>query len=150
NVLVANTYDAAGRVSTQTNGRGLTTTFSYGVPRAGDTSIIDPRGETTIHVYDEQLRIAQIIDALGNAVDFGYDTANNRTSVIDQNGHTTLFGYDGQGNVTRITDALGNITLFTYDAQNNRTSATNATGATTTFGYATPGNLSSIRDALGN
>ncbi len=148
NVLVANTYDSAGRVGTQRNGRGFTTSFAYGVPRPTDTSISDPRGATTIHVYDEQQRLVQIFDAVGEAIDFAYDASNNRTAIMDQNGRITLFNYDSVGNAIRITDPVGNTTAFTYDSRNNLTGATNARGFATVFSYDAAGNLTSIKDAL--
>jgi RHS repeat-associated protein len=149
-LLVENTYDAAGRVIAQVNGRGFVTTFAYGSPQPGDTSITDPRGGTTNHTHDEQLRPIAVTDPLGHQVSLTYDAESNRISIRDENGAITRFTYDDRGNTTSIIDPLGHILAFTYDPGNNRTSLTNARGLTTTLQYDAQGNLSSVQDALGN
>jgi RHS repeat-associated protein len=148
--LLQNTYDAAGRVITQTNGRGFTTTFAYNTPSSGQTTITDARGNQTVHSYDSSLRITTITDALGGTVGYGYDANNDRTAVMNQNGKTTTFMYDANGNVTSIIDPLGNSSGFTYDAKSELLTATNPKGNATTFSYDSNGNLKSIHDALGD
>lgn len=150
NRLLANTYDDAGRVATQSNGQGFVTTFSYSTPQAGDTSITDPLGNKTVHTHDAQLRLVEVTDANGNKIKYTYDANNNRTSIVDQNGKQTLFSYDDRGNMTMITNPLGNSNSFTYDNRNNPTSATSPRGFITTFNYDSIGNLTKIQDALGN
>jgi RHS repeat-associated protein len=147
--LLQNTYGAAGRVISQTNGRGFTTTFAYNTPSSGQTTITDARGKNAVHTYDASLRITSITDALGGIVSYTYDSNNDRASVTNQNGKTTTFTYDGNGNVTAITDPLGNSSAFTYDAKNDLLSATNPKGKTTSFSYDSNGNLKTIQDALG-
>jgi RHS repeat-associated protein len=150
NRLVSNTYDDAGRVVTQTNGRGFTTTFAYGMPHTGDTTITDPRGNQIVHTHDAQLRLIAITDANGGKVNYTYDARRNRTSITDQNGRTALFSYDERGNLISITNPVGNIISFAYDSRNNLISEANARGFSTTFGYDPNGNLIQVRDALGN
>lgn len=57
NTLVRNAYDEFSRVIAQTNGRGFKTTFAYDVAGPTQTRITDPRGSTTIHNYDPELRL---------------------------------------------------------------------------------------------
>jgi RHS repeat-associated protein len=148
--LLQNTYDSAGRVVTQSNGRGFVTTFAYDTPSSSQTTITDPRGKNTIHTYDASLRITTITDALGGGVSYSYDANNDRTGVTNQNGATTSFGYDGNGNLTSVTDALGDSSTFTYDAKNNLLTSTNPKGKTTTFSYDANGNMLTTTDALGH
>lgn len=148
--LLQNTYDAIGRVISQTNGRGSTSVFAYGAPTPTDTTITDARGNQTIHSYDSSLRIMKITDAAAGITSFTYDASNNRQTVTNENGKTTSFSYDTQGNVTGITDPLAHSIAFTYDPQNDLLAAANAKGKTTTFSYDTKGNLRTIQDALGN
>jgi RHS repeat-associated protein len=150
NTLLKNTYDAQGRVISQTNGRGFTWQFAYNTPAAGQTTITDARGNTTIHMYDSSLRIVGILDALGHTTNYAYDSNNDRTSVTSQNGNVTSFSYDANGNVTGVTDPLSKTTAFTYDANNNLLSVTNPKGQTTSFSYDSHGNLTGIQDALGD
>ncbi len=144
------TYDAIGRVISQTNGRGFTSVFAYGTPNPTDTTITDARGTNTVHTSDASLRIVKITDAAAGIVSFTYDASNNRKTVTNQNAKTTSFTYDVQGNITGITDPLTNAVAFTYDTKNNLLTATNAKARTTTFTYDVKGNLKTIQDALGN
>jgi RHS repeat-associated protein len=150
NTLLQNTYDAQGRVTTQKNGRGFAWTYAYGSPAVGQTTITDPRGNTTIHTYDPSLRIIAITDALGGTTAFAYDSQNNKTNIKDANSHATNFTYDAQGNLLSATDANGNARTFTYDSLNDLLTATTPKGNTTTFTYDSVGNLTAFRDALGN
>jgi RHS repeat-associated protein len=150
NTLLQNRYDTGGRVVSQTNGLRHTWTFAYGTPNPEDTTIIDARGNKTVHTYDSLLRIVQIRDPLNGTDAFTYDANNNRTSITNQNGKTTAFVYDGQGNITTITDSNGNTNTFTFDGRNNLLSATDPKATATTFSYDSNGNLTSVVDALGN
>jgi RHS repeat-associated protein len=147
--LLKDTYDAAGRVISQTNGDGFTTTFAYDTPGTNQTTITGPLGNTTVHRYDSSLRITAILDVLGGTVSYTYDADNNRTSVTNQNGKTTTFAYDAQGNVTGATDPFGKTTAFQYDAKNDLTQITDRLGRVTTFVYDAKGNLMGITDAAG-
>ncbi|HLG95951.1 MAG TPA: RHS repeat-associated core domain-containing protein [Bryobacteraceae bacterium] len=145
-----NLYDAQGRVLTQANGRGYVTSLAYNTPAAGTTTITDPLGNATQHVYDVGMRLIQMKDANGGVVSYTYDLNNNRTSRTDQNGNTTTTSYDGHGNATGIGDPLGNARAFAYDSKNNLLTSTNPKGATTTFSYDVYGNLTSLRDPAAN
>jgi YD repeat-containing protein len=113
NTIVQNIYDTFSRVTAQTNGRGFTTTFAYGVPGPRQTRVTDPRGNSTIHSYDAQFRLIEVTDPLGNTTDVVYDSDNNRTQIIDKNGAVTRFTYDVQGNVTTIIEPSNATTAFT-------------------------------------
>src|SRR3989442_2776862 len=60
---VVNTYDGSGRVISQSNGRGFTTSFTYDSPNAGDTSVTDPLGRVTVHTHDALLSMTKITDS---------------------------------------------------------------------------------------
>lgn len=149
-VYMHNTYDAQGRVVLQTNARGFATTFAYDTPSPGTTTITDPLGNVTQHLYDSKLRFIAVVDAHGGSTSFTYDDNNLRTSVTNPNDEMTHFTYDAQGNVTGITDPIGNTGAFAYDAKSNLLSATDATGNTRTFAYDLHSNLIAFHDALGN
>jgi RHS repeat-associated protein len=148
-LLLQNSYDPIGRVVSQTNGRGATSTFTYGVPTPTDTTITDARNNQTIHSYDSAFRILKITDAAGGVVSYDYDENNNRTRIINQNGKATNLAYDAGGNVTAITDPTANTSKFIYDNKNNLLLATDAKGNATSLTYDSNGNLTSIVDALG-
>jgi YD repeat-containing protein len=149
-VYVQNTYDSSGRVATQKNGRGLTTTFGYNTPTSGTTTVTDPLGNVTQYVYDANTRLAQIVNAQGATTSYAYDTHNNKTAITNANGRTTHFTYDGYGNVTSVTNPLGDTANFTYDVKNDILTATSPAGGVTTFSYDGNGDLVTTQDALGN
>ena len=149
-IYVQNTYDGSGRVISQQNGLGFTTTFSYNTPNPGTTTITDPLGNVTKHVYDTNSRIVQLLNPQGGSTSYTYDANNNKIAITNPNGKTTQFTYDGIGNVTSVTNPLGNTAFFTYDSKNDILTSTNAAGAVTAFSYDGNGNLIKTQDALGN
>lgn len=108
------TYDDFGRVKTQTDGRGNTTTYGYdNDDRATSTAFSDgtqtvtntfdgngnqtqqvSAGGTITNSYDQQNRlIATQNSAGGGKVQYGYDLAGNTITVVDAHG-TVSQGYD--------------------------------------------------------
>ena len=144
--VMTNTFDSSGRVSAQTNAAGSTWTFNYG---SGQTSETDPRGCTTVHVYDARFRETQKTDCLGGVTTYAYDARGNRTSITDPLGHVTSYTYDSSGNVLSVTDALGKVTNYTYDAKGDVLTKTDPLGNATTYTYDGSGNQLTITDALG-
>ncbi len=149
-MYVQNNYDSQGRVISQTDARRFTTTFAYNTPASGVTTIIDPLGNVTKHIYDPNNRIVEIVNAQIGATNYTYDANNDRTAVKDANGNVTQFVYDSNGNIISVLDALGHISSFKYDAQNDILAYAEPAGNTTTFVYDSKGNLISIQDVLGN
>jgi RHS repeat-associated protein len=150
NVLLRNTYDASGRVISQTNARGYTTTFSYNTPATAQTTITDPLGHKTIHTYDSAMRIARITDALGHASSYTYDSHNNLASITDARGNTSKLTYDSLGNMLTYTDPLGNKASFSYNSFSAPLTITTPKGNTTTLKYDEKGNLTTVQDPAGN
>jgi YD repeat-containing protein len=58
-------------------------------PATNITTITDPVGNVTKHVYDNDLRIVQIINAQGGTSSFAYDSNNNKTAITNANTETT-------------------------------------------------------------
>jgi RHS repeat-associated protein len=130
-----NTYDSSGRVISQTDPMGYTTTFNYCVnaatgacmnPATGDglVTVTDPDGNSTVYDYVEGTEAAKS----------GF-TGTTLTSETDENPNTssgTLLNTsstDGDNNTTANTvDGLGNITTTVAPASTGT--------ATTTTGYA--------------
>ncbi len=140
--------------------------------------IIDPLGRVGARTeYDETGRLKQIVNVNGQAVDMGYDLANDRQVVRDQLGNETIYVYDNRGNVLTEIDAVGKITKrkydddnnlleevlitpetgvngyktkYTYDGQGNQLTRTNAMDETDIYTYNSQGKLLTSTDALGN
>lgn len=158
-------YDAASRVVEQTDALGGKTCFYYGVtvgiydptyncptlnpgPAAGQTTVVDPRGNATTYDYDMNFRTTKVTDALGGTVQYGYDSNGNRNSVTDQNGHTTSSSYDSKGNVLSSTDALNHSWSWTYNSNNDPTLETDPLGRQVQYTYGGRWCVSSTRAAL--
>jgi RHS repeat-associated protein len=167
-----NTYDAAGRVETQTLADGGVTRFAYTVV-AGTvvaTTITDPAGasrrsrfaggyareridaggqsQTLVRAVGTNLLQAQT-DPLGRTTRFTTDAAGNITQVTDPLGQEWRTTYDPTFTVplTR-TDPLQQTTTFAYDPKGNLTAVTDPLTQTTTLAYTATGDLLSITDAL--
>ncbi len=172
-----NIYDSANRVVEQTNQTGGKTCFYYGTapsytsaacpgvtpaPAAGQTVVVDARGNKTTYDFDTKFRTTSITDQNGGVTSFAYDSANNRTCITDPLNNRTGLGYDAAGNVTQVIDALntdatcglkqaGVKWTFTYTAKNDVDLATDPLGRQTDYIYDTAGNLTRVvpKDAGG-
>ena len=171
----ATTYDAYGRVLTQTNGLGQATAYAYDdgnrsiavtTPdglvmttqrnRHGETvKIIAPGGGETLYEYDRSGRQVRVTDALGHYSTAEYDKRGLLVATVagDGAGARTEYTYDAAGRrLTRTEDAgsgrLNLVTTWTYDAQGRQLSVTDPAGIQATLSYDREGRvLSSVRDA---
>ena len=155
-------YDAASRVVEQTDALGGKTCFYYGTPvgiydqtyncpalnpgpAAGQTTVVDPRGNATTYDYDTNFRTTKITDPLGGTIQYGYDANGNRNSVTDQNQHTTASTFDSMGNVLSRTDALNHTWTWTYNANNDPTLETDPLFRQVEYTYGDGKNLTRVR-----
>jgi YD repeat-containing protein len=175
NFRVRNTYDSSGRVTSQEDGTGAVTTFSYTTAGDGlaETDVTHPGGGITTDLYSGQM-LLESIDALGGAIQYVYNQYLEPIAVTDPLGNITTSAYDSNGNLTSQTDPLGNVQTWTYDSHDNLTKYANpgghvygdtynamdeptsmvvpggTAGETTTYTYDAAGNLTSSVDPRGN
>ena len=140
---VTNTYDAQGRVATQRDQLGRTTTFDYtSIPSA--TKITDPKGNVRVDTFDYGLLVKRTLGygtPAAAAWQYRYDPATlARTAILDPNGELTTMAYDSVGNLLASTDPLGRTTWSSYNALNQPLAVSDAAGVTTTFTYDAAGN----------
>jgi RHS repeat-associated protein len=118
------------------------------------TTVVDPRGLTTSHRFNNIGFDNEGTDALGQKTVVIRDASNQVAASTDPLGRTTRFEYDTRGNVTKITDPAGTATDFEYETAFNRvTKITQRPDATTTliteFTYdPANGNLLTVKDPL--
>lgn len=170
-------YNSDGNVTQATYlaGTSSAATWNYAYTSAFDepASITDPQSHTTTYNYDSYGNLTAVVDANGNAEEFGYNSAGQVTSVTkfvngnplttifsyiggdlasatDPMGRTTQFSTDAVGRIIGITDPLGNATRITYDALDRITQRTDPLGNNTGYSYDPDGNLLGITDARGN
>ena len=141
------TWDAFGRMATSTNGRGVTTTYTYdkldrvtktaftggSVTTPDVTYTYDTAGRvgtrtdasgTTTYGYDDLGRLtSRGSTAGGGTIGYGYDKASNLTSVTDTRG-TTTYEFDDSGVPTAMRylhDGITKLLLFGVDSKGRRT-----------------------------
>jgi RHS repeat-associated protein len=153
---VVNSYDSSGRITSQQDQLGRTTTWSYsGDPSSasgGTTAITDPEGNVTQDIYQDGL-LTQQTKAYGTAAaatwQYVYDpTTAALVEETDPNGNMTSYSVDGNGNRVSMTDPLGRYTQWTYNSLNEVLTKTDPSGVTTTHSYDTHGNLLSVSTPL--
>lgn len=167
-------YDAAGNVTSITNGLGQVSYFSNynGHGQAGridrpDGGVVlrnfDVRGRlvwrsvngaTRAHAYDNAGRLYQTTEPDGSWRRRNYDSAGYLGSVTNQRGETTSFGRDVDGKVTSriVYAANGAVVQARYTLYNSlgRVAAVIDTqNNRTQLSYAADGRLSSVTNPLG-
>ncbi|MCC6141994.1 MAG: hypothetical protein IT389_15420 [Nitrospira sp.] len=161
NIHVTNTYDANGRVATQTQADGTTYQFAYTLDGNGNviqTDVTDPRGILKRFIFNSTGLITTVTDAFGQpeaqTTTYEWQTNTNLLlSVTDALNRKTAYTYDSKGNtltVTKLaTTANAVTTTFTYEPVYNQVATvTDPLNHTTTFGYDAKGNLTTITNAL--
>ena len=131
---VTNTYNSEGRLATQKDGVGNTSSFTYGTQI---TMVTDPRGHLTTQLFDPRWRLESQTDVVNLEtflLQYFYEDAwDNLTRTIDRNGNQTTFVYDDRGNVITKTDPPvppdpAFVTNYEYDTKNNLTRVLDARG----------------------
>ncbi|MEX0834364.1 MAG: RHS repeat-associated core domain-containing protein [Actinomycetota bacterium] len=143
-VVVDNEYDDAGRVLTQTDGRGKVSTFSFD-DETGRTTFTDPKGTSWTDSYTGNVLESQE-DPLGNTWSYGHNARLDRTSITDPLGNTTTLVFDADHNLTRRTSPapLSYVEEWSYNTRNDVTSYVDGRGNETTYEYDAQGNLTEI------
>jgi len=155
---VAKTYDANGNVLTITDGLGNKTTNTYDALNRLVTST-DANSGVTTRTYDSADRILSVTDADKNAATFTRDGFGEVIQQVSPDSGTTVYHYDSDGNLTSKTDALSIVTNQTFDSLDRILTtvfpASSAENVTYTYdqtgtGYAFGvGRLTSVKDAAG-
>ena len=173
------TFDGDGRVDTQTDGEGNTTTFQYEQPPNDEgTAVVDPLGQVSRYVHTDGENLSGATDTAGNADASTYDANNRLVSYTDRLGNEAVFTYhDPSGFPASVTDFSGAtwtmayqqqmqdgfrfyvprqltfpegaIERYEYDARGNRTSATDRAGDEWIYTYDRRGQLLTRRNPLG-
>src|SRR5690606_35573254 len=103
------TYDAAGNITSHTDGRKNKTTYTYSTSNQL-TSATDPMGGGRGYRCTPLGSLETVTTPRGKVTTSGYDTAGNRTSVTTPLGEKTTLTYDKAGRILAKTDPRGNAT----------------------------------------
>ncbi len=120
--------DGSRRVYSQSDGAVGTTR------RIFLSQVIDPAGNSSRLNYDSQLRITNVVNAIGQATAVLYTNAAypfTITSVVDPFGRAAQLLYDTNGLLIQITDTLGLVSRYAYGSNQFVTALTTPYGTTT-------------------
>jgi RHS repeat-associated protein len=149
NAEIANVYDDAARLVSQTDAMGEALLVDYDTPAKGATKVTAPDGGQATFYFDAFQRTTNAVDPSGRVQTFLYDGNGNLDKVIDPAENAWDFAFDSSADLTSATDPLGNPLSFTYSASHLPTTVTDGRGNTTTLTYDGEGNMTSRTDALG-
>ncbi|MCA9213548.1 MAG: Ig-like domain-containing protein [Planctomycetales bacterium] len=144
-------YHPTGDLASVTDQVFNTTSMTYlSEPGHYLDEVVDPLANVVSKtIYDDDGRVDQVFDALGNPITQTYDLDNNRETISDRLGNPTTLVFNDRGLITEEIDALGNSMLYTYDNNDNELTITNKRGYTTSYEYDSRGNATKVTDTLG-
>jgi RHS repeat-associated protein len=142
-------FDGQGRVVSETNALGHTTTLSY--DGRGEIESVDRPGGADWHLgHDAAGNLISIEDPQGDESSWIYEGHNHPTEYTDPDGHVWTYEWSAAGNLEKEVDPEGGETLYGYDAAGNPTVLTDPDGHTTEIGYGPLGERVSLKDSEGN
>lgn len=134
------TYDAAGRLASETDFDGRTLTYRYDA--AGQlTARSDTLGRTVSYIYD-QLGQAVRKDVAGRVTTYAYDRAGRLLHAAGPDSEI-VYAYDRRGR-TRTELVDGRAMNYAYDTLGRRARRITPTGAVTEYGYDSAGRADRI------
>ncbi len=158
-LIVAYTYDTAGRLTRSDFYNGTATTYAYDtlgqLTRVTNLAPDNSTQSFSQYTYDAAGHRASLTNNDG-VTTFGYDLKGQLTSVTLPSARVITYAYDGVGNRITVTDngvataysandvdeyTGAGAKTFTYDAAGNTTSVTEG-GVTTHFSYDSLGRIS--------
>jgi RHS repeat-associated protein len=129
---IAYTYDALGRVLTETQPDGGVTTSAY---HGLTTSVTNAANQTTTTTKNSRGQVLQVKDADNNVTSYEYEPFGNLAKVTDALGNVRTFGYDIRGRTVAANDPDMGSWTYTYDVLDALKTQTDAAGAVTTVSY---------------
>lgn len=131
------TFDALGRLQTQSDAELRATTFGYD-KEDNLTLATDALGRKTANTYDALGRLKatlQDVDGVAAQTQFQYDAQDRLTQVLDPSGLSTTYTYNGFGEVLAQQSQDTGLTTSTFDEAGNLKTRTDARGITASYGY---------------
>ncbi len=139
---LAFTYDGSNRLSTVTDAAGRVHTFTYGTTGVSAGKLVrvtssDARSvRYTYATVAGAVRLATVIDVRSKTFTMNYDTNGYLVKTVDPLGNSEATNtYDALGRVTVQADALGKVSTFVYDDVAEKVTFTDATGVVSTYDH---------------
>jgi len=76
-----------------------------------DDAFLLTKTNGTVYSFNENNRIASIIDRNGNSLTFSYD-GDDLVEIVESSGRVTILSYDGKGELVSVTDPAGRVYGF--------------------------------------
>jgi RHS repeat-associated protein len=111
------TYDSFGRLSTESDGSGVTTTYTYDKDDRLLTTAFSDGTHTVTNTYNNAGQELTSVSASGTITNTYDQLGNLLTTLNTAGGGTETYTYDAASNLITQVDGLGTIT-YTYDASN--------------------------------
>ena len=126
------TYDALGRVLTETKRDGSISQTAYHGLTVTETNALN---QTRTVIKNSQSKVVSVTDALGKSMAYGYDAVGNLVQTTDAVGNVVTASYDLRGRKIASSDPdLGNWT-YAYNTLGLLVSQTDAKSQTTSLTY---------------
>lgn len=148
---VSNTYDAFGRVLSQTDSLGAITQYSYN-DSTRSVTVTSPEGVVVTTVTNRFGQTSSVTDGRNNTTSYDYDKNGNLVGTNRPVGSATA-AYDQRNRLIEERDANGNLVSYEYDAANrvlSRTVDPTGLNSTTQYVYDAKGQRISVIDANNN
>jgi YD repeat-containing protein len=112
NTPMQNSYDAQGRVVSQTDAAGGLAHYAWDAP-AGNL-FTDPFGRGWTYLHDAQSRLVSLTDPSSQVWSRAYDASGRLTSETRPLGDVTSFSYDASSNLLSTSFGDGSVFHWTY------------------------------------
>jgi RHS repeat-associated protein len=126
------TYDALGRVVTETAPDSAVTTRTYS---GLVTSVTNALSQTSTTTKNSQGQVVEVKDAQNNTTTYEYEPFGNLTKTTDPLGNVSTRTYDTRGRKIGSSDPDTGVTAYTYDVLDKLKTQTNAASEVTTLSY---------------
>ena len=148
--LITKNYDDICRLIKEEDKVGNTVSYEYDKENnLSKTILTDRQKRTAVFEHDKDERVKRIINPMGHAIEFRYDSFGYLTSFIDANKNSVTFKYDEDGNLIAIKDAMGNQWRQEFDNLSRLTGIIDPLGNKVEFTYMDNNRVSSIITAEG-
>ena len=127
-VKTGQTFDAAGRIITSTNGEGETMSAEWFGNRL--KLLTAPDGGVTEFRYGARGEVDSVIDPLGRDLQAEYDDVGNTIGVTFTDGAKWEYEYDSLSRLVKAIDPVGNVWKQAYSDVGSLTSITDPLGTT--------------------
>lgn len=127
-------YNAMGRVKTETLPNFSSTTLSYASNGFDVTSIVNGLGTMTL-AYNITRDISSFADRMGGTTTVTYNAFGQREAMTDSLGRVTTFSYDANHFPTQILRNGAVLKSLTHDALGRVRTMTGSAGMTLTYDY---------------